>query len=528
MMLKKQLEWGSVMKKLIIALGLVIICFGCKSEITSLPNNKSVSQTVLFESEDLDDCNEVIFNPDMGFYSTIKIPVTQSGISNKSEIISEIKEKAVPLKGAYPKEEKDLWGISYNLIHLEFDISAYSKAVNGKEDIFYLSTEALNDVREILSAFRGSGKTAIVRFAYDPDIKGNKNKEPSNFNVILNHVKQIAEVYSEYADVLTAIECGMIGPWGEMHSSFYAVSVEKEGRWHPDYYLVQVMHEYLEGLKSVQIPFLVRQPKFIYAYLFTYYDIQYDFKLDSKNESYPKTIPSYTPKVGTDMYKLGLYNDGYLGSESDSGTYKGPVRSDEIEFLSAFTNHTPYGGELIGNYGIENGGTVSVENFANVHVSFLNIGWNRKFFYGFNSLNYADESLFQYLYKHLGYRYLLKEVSITEESSRAEVGMNFSFENSGFANLPYHRAKKLFLYFIPTGTDVTGNEKEVSSSSELFKGQETLNVTADVSALKDGTYDVYVKLADTNGDYVLRPSNTTWNSKLNAIKVGRVQLLMQE
>jgi hypothetical protein len=505
MMLKNQLEWSSVMKKLIIALGFVIICFGCKSEITSLPNNKSGSQTVLFESEDLDDCNEVIFNPDMGFYSTIKIPVTESGISNKSEIISEIKEKSVPLKGAYPKEEKDLWGISYNLIHLEFDISAYSKAVNGKEDIFSLSTKALNDVRGILSAFRGCGKTAIVRFAYDPDIKGNKNKEPATFNVILNHVKQIAEVYSEYADVLTAIECGMIGPWGEMHSSVYAVSVVEEGRWHPDYYLVQVMHEYLEGLKSVQIPFLVRQPKFIYAYLFTYYDIPYDFKLDSKNESYPKTIPSYTPKVGTDMYKLGLYNDGYLGSESDSGTYKGPVRSDEIAFLSEFTNHTPYGGELIGNYGIENGGTVSVENFANVHVSFLNIGWNRKFFYGFNSLNYADESLFQYLYKHLGYRYLLKEVSITEESSRAEVRMNFSFENSGFANLPYHRAKKLFLYFIPTGIDVTGNEKEVSSSSELFKGQETLNVTADVSALKDGTYDVYVKLADTNGDYVLRP-----------------------
>ena len=475
----------------------------------------------LFNAAEFKDCNEVILNPDMGFYSVIKIPLTETGITEKSEYIEIIKNVSNPLKGAYPKEDKDLWDISYNLIHLEFDISAYSKAVNGIADIEFLSETSLQDVREILSSFRGTNKTAIARFAYDPDFAGNENIEPEDFQIILNHVKQIAALYCDYADILTAIECGMIGPWGEMHSSKYALTTKTEdGKLQPDYYIVQVMHEYLEGLKSVQIPFLVRQPKFIYAYLNTYRNVDYNFSLDDKNEAYPKVVPSYIPKSGTDEYKIGLYNDGYLGSETDSGTYKASNRQGEIEFMTEFTNHTPYGGELIGNYGIGSGKNVSIENFSNVHLSFLNIGWNRTFLYDFNSLEYSGEPLFQYLYKHMGYRYLVTDAAFDCQAGISNVKINLTFENKGFANLPFHRSKIVMLFFIPTGENPSGNEEALKTSSESFKGQDSLIIQTDLSALKKGSYDVYLKLSESDGNYPLQLANTGWNEKLKATKIG--------
>ncbi|MBE6353458.1 MAG: DUF4832 domain-containing protein [Treponema sp.] len=518
-----------IMKKVLFFLSSVLLCFSCKTQDSS---EKEIVQentaSVSFVCGELKDCNEVIFNPDMGFYSVIKVKVTQTGVQDKSEIISLIKEDSNPLKGDYPESDEALWDLSYNLLHLEFDISDYSKAVNGSSDIMELSEESLKGVREILSAFRGTEKTAVVRFAYDADFDGNKNTEPEDFSVILNHVKQISEIYSEYEDVITAVECGIIGPWGEMHSSKYAASVEIEGNIKPDYYIVQVMHEYLEGLKSADIPFLVRQPKFIYAYLNTYCDVDYNFKLDSNNESYPAAIPTYIPQYGSDEYKLGLYNDGYLGSESDSGTYKSSDRSAEIEFLSGFTDHTPYGGELIGNYGIGDGESVSVENFTNVHASFLNIGWNRNFFYQFNDLIYSGESLFQYLYKHLGYRYLLKDAVFTQKDGLKSVQMDFTFENTGFASLPYHRKKNVQLFFIPSESAVSGNEEPLNIASELFTGQKVLTVTADLSSLDSGSYAVYVKFSDSDGTHVIRPANTGWNSQLKAVKAGVCTLKASE
>ena len=204
-----------IMKKVLFFLSSVLLCFSCKTQDSS---EKEIVQentaSVSFVCGELKDCSEVIFNPDMGFYSVIKVKVTQTGVQDKSEIISSIEEDSNPLKGDYPESDEALWDLSYSLLHLEFDISDYSKAVNGVEDIKNLSAAAVSDIKDILSAFRGTEKTAVVRFAYDSDFAGNENTEPEDFSVILNHVKQISKIYSEYEDVITAIECGIIGPWG--------------------------------------------------------------------------------------------------------------------------------------------------------------------------------------------------------------------------------------------------------------------------------------------------------------------------
>lgn len=491
-------------------LSLALIFAGCSSDS---PLNEEKPLGITFQPNVAADCNEVIFNPDMGFYSALTIEVTPSGIEDLQEHLTSIAKTSKPLTAEeFPKTGQDK--LTYDLVHLKFDISAYSKNANGKDDIADLGSKAEADVNTVLTAIRSAGKTAVVRFAYDKGYDGNEYKEPESFEVILGHVSQISAIYKNYPDVITGIECGMIGPWGEMHTSNYAVSVKENNKWKPDYYLVQVMHKYLEGLDGVEIPFLVRQPKFIYAYLNTYCGVDYSFSLDDKNEAYPKAIPSYIPEPGTDEYKIGLYNDGYLGSKTDSGTYKGPVRADEISFMTAFTDHTPYGGELIGDYGLVSGSTVSVENFENVHLSFLNIGWNADVLYGFNSVNYDNTSLFQYLYKHMGYRYLV-ESSDFEETGKAKVSFKLSFRNSGFANLPYHRSKAVQII-----ARTSGKDEVLPVTAEAFTGQESMTVTADISSLEAGEYSLYLKLSDADGRYVIRPANMGWDDKLKAVSIG--------
>ena len=102
----------------------------------------------------------------------------------------------------------------------------------------------------------------------------------------------------------------------------------------------------------------------------------------------------------------------------------------------------------------------------------------------------------------------------------SNVKVNLTFVNKGFANLPFHRSKKVWLFFIPTGENPSGNEESFKTSCESFKGQTSLNIQIDLSALKKGSYDVYLKLSESDGNYPLQLANTGWNDKLKATKIG--------
>lgn len=66
--------------------------------------------------------------------------------------------------------------------------------------------------------------TAAEYFSYDPWYNGGWKYE-KGFEMepgqkwILRHIRQLAKVYDEYDDVITAVELGMYGPYGENHTS---------------------------------------------------------------------------------------------------------------------------------------------------------------------------------------------------------------------------------------------------------------------------------------------------------------------
>ena len=48
---------------------------------------------------------------------------------------------------------------------------------------------------------------------------------------------------------------------------------------------------------------------------------------------------------GTNEYRVGVFNDGYLGSYDDRGTFRN--RTKEVTWLENQAKHTLYGGEIV-------------------------------------------------------------------------------------------------------------------------------------------------------------------------------------
>ncbi len=410
-----------------------------------------------------------INNPDQGFYRPIYVKATEDGLTYNKNIVN----------------------AETQLYHLRVDISAFSKAVNGAADK-PLTRPALDGLDELLSFLRGKDKNAVIRFAYDPGFGGSKDKEPS-LPTILKHVEQTCGVLNGYSDAVTAIEAGLIGPWGEMHSSKIANAEN----------ITPIADKFLTQTEN--IPVLVRTPKMIYDYLgITLKDID-NFKVGKTDKA----------------YMLGLYNDGYLGSDSDLGTYTD--REREISFLSGQTNHLPFGGEVVVPDSKLHDIDVCLPEMHKIHLSYLNAEWNdavikkwKNSTYGGEDKNYNGKTAFEYIENRMGYRFVLTN-SVFALSDNLRITLKL--KNVGFGNLnKIKRAKLIF-------TDENG-EVKFEREAEDFLGEEEYSVTAETES---GKYTVYLRVygGEEGGKplYCVRFANDgLWNETLKANKIGEVEI----
>ena len=186
----------------------------------------------------------------------------------------------------------------------------------GGEDIPI--TEAMKkDVRRFLDETRAKGGSLIVRLGYT--WSEHSGCEPEDFDILLGHIRDLSKIMAEYDDVVVAVEAGIAGPWGEMHSSDYCKAE----------YMNRILKEYCDNLPE-SISVLVRAPDYV------------------NKMSGTKTLETLKKLPFTDKYlkRLGMYNDGYLGTWWDYGTWAGDFKRERgVEMLKTFENH-PYGGEM--------------------------------------------------------------------------------------------------------------------------------------------------------------------------------------
>ena len=140
-----------------------------------------------------------------------------------------------------------------------------------------------------------------LRFLYDWDGIA-QTTEPNSLDLILTHMDQVSTLVNQHCDSVYIMQGIFIGNWAEMHHSNFM-----------DDRSVKTLIHHLNEVIDPSIYLSVRTPS--------------QWRMINEVYDLPAQFPAFG--AGTSlMGRLGFFNDGILGSESDLGTYGDTARQD--------------------------------------------------------------------------------------------------------------------------------------------------------------------------------------------------------
>lgn len=473
----KRVKYNIGLTLSILIVGIILLTGGMTKTVTA--KERTENNLVIQDDIEYMDSLETISNPDRGFYIPIVIRIDHSGnfdISSLQATIDTAKASKI------------------SLIHLRFDIGQLSKNVNQKEEKEFSNTQ-LQQINAIFSELRNNKIKAIVRFAYDFD--GIPGKEPTDFSKIEGHIKQLSGIFEINKDVISTIEAGMIGVWGEMHGEPY----DKE-----EYYK-RLIECYLENTPK-EITINVRTPA------------QYNSKFKEAS--------------GDDQYRVGIFNDGYLASGTDLGTFE--KRDEFVKFMQTQGIYTMYGGEVTRVDGIDDTYSdieICSEEMSKTHTTYLNYSYNKDIveskwesqIYTGKDSEYNGKSAFKYIQDHLGYRLVLRKSAILENVKQGNMcKISLDIENVGFANIITDQVVTIILQkgkkFYEIQTDI---EMKEIASGKINKIDFEVCVPNDI---KLGEWNLYLKISSLyHSDYTIQFANPDIYGYQNANYIGKVTIV---
>ena len=376
-----------------------------------------------------------------------------------------------------------------SLVLLEINLRNYSGGA--------ISDDALAQLEELLDTFASRNLTLILRFLYDWDGRAPET-EPSSRTIIQTHMEQIAPYVNRHAASILTLQSIFTGDCGEMHHTRYGSRED-----------ISALLETLSREIDPQIFLSVRTPA----------------QLRSFTGSC-SPLPEENAFSGTPISRLGLFNDGMMGSVSDLGTYddtplssaadpseKG-TREEELAFQNQLCRYVPNGGEVvIDNYC--NDLTNAIRDLSFLHVSYLNAGhdtavldkWKHTVYEGKDG--FSGQSGYDYIAAHLGYRYLLTDAAITfDPFGDSTARLTLSMTNTGFA--PSYRKYE-------STVTLTGDSLSqplvfpMEWDNRFLCGSDTqkIMVSLPVRDLEPGTYSLSFSMSNPDLDLPIQLANRT-------------------
>lgn len=388
-------------------------------------------------------------NPYMGFYHIY-------GYTLKDEIVYASPEDVpnVPAPENRPEER---------LVQVQINLRVFQDRP--------LTDTALSQLDTILSAWCSTEYSLLLRFLYDWDGRG-LTSEPQDISIILQHMEQVAPVYNRYAPHIFSLQGLFIGSYGEMNNTSYG-TVEA----------LQQLAAKLAETADPSIYLAVRTPN--------------HWRSITGAES--REGLAATPD-NPFLDRLGLYNDGMLGNESDTGTYTDRSREEEIAFQNELCQTVPNGGEVI----IENPYNDldnAISDMRQMHVSYLNSAYDLKVLDKWKTTLYAQPGPYEnavgydYIRDHLGYRFVLRSTEIRPDYTLMQSVLRIAIENVGFAES--YRGFSFRLTLLNTETGETIDILPEEDSTCLASGETTvLEIPLDLESYPSGTYELYWQTLD--------------------------------
>lgn len=372
------------------------------------------------------------------------------------------------------------WDRSCSLTMVEINLKEFRKG-----DI---TEKGLASMEDLFKALANTEKQMIVRFLYDWDGR-NMASEPDRIDTILRHMEQVSPLLKQYGDQIFLLQGLFIGNVGEMNGSKY---LEPED--------MQKLAGKLYEIADENAYLAVRTP-----------------------EQWRKITEIADPGLvvrgdGSLTSRLGLYNDGMLGSWTDYGTYgadtsqekNGPYvrwnRQEEIAFQNVLCGSVPNGGEVI----IDN----EYNDFENaladmraMHITYLNRDYDEAVFDKWKETIVHEEGCFDgmdglnYMERHLGYRFVLRDAALDYDWEADRLTAAVTIQNVGFAPIYRETRAKITLYDRDSGREYRYDMDSIPDIRSLSGGDQaeeqiTLSGEVPVGGQPGGVLEVYFALYD--------------------------------
>lgn len=422
----------------------------------------------------LDRCEEsyeTLYNPERGWYYITRIELDEMVVTPKRYLNS---RNGIEL--------------------LEINLMKYREGSIPKQ--------ALQQLYNIFLLSREAKKKLILRFTYD--MIGNcRATEPDTISVILLHMEELKDLFFEFQDIIFLYQGIFMGSWGEMHDSKFANTVD-----------MQKLFQKMASVTPDTAYIAVRTPA------------QYRSITQCLGVCYKKDSSK-----GKGFYRLGLFNDSIVSSETDFGTY-GTIpkekarhyyekwcRADELAFQNELMKRTPSGGETSALYEAMCMEEV-VEELRTTGITYLNNEYHPEVISRWESEKiekgpYKGKTYYDYIGDHLGYRLVIQDMKQSQKKGRITIDIHI--ENKGFAPLYKEKAIRLLLKN-EMGEDIVTKYEE---GCALFQKLH-LVFTIETAQLRAEQYTIYLQIIDPCCDQLIACANAGFDESLGN-KLGTIR-----
>ena len=300
-----------------------------------------------------------------------------------------------------------------------------------------------------------------------------------------NHIQQLSSVVNDYSDCVYILQGILTGNNGEMNNSNYN-----------DINQIRQIAETLDKCISPDIFLAVRTPGQLRGILRT-----------------KKPLSSSNAYDGSLESRLGLFNDGMLGSVYDLGTYgdkplkssnaldaKG-TRSEELLYQYKLCQYVPNGGEVTVD-NVYNDLENAIEDLAQMHVSYLNSEHDAAVLDKWKNSTCSGDDVFSgstgydYISAHLGYRYVMKESSLDFHSFADDTAVLYiNIENTGFSSSYRKFDTKLIITNLDSG-EKTELETDIDNRKIASNDCSSFQIRLDLRSWEKGTYSIALCMED--------------------------------
>jgi len=287
------------------------------------------------------------------------------------------------------------------------------------------SGKGLDTVQAAFNEARKKGLKLVIRFIYNFGPHSSSDPMKVNPDVPLDaamfHINQLKPVITNNADVIAAVQLGIVGHFGEWHSSKYLNDLNTRK---------QIIDAFLQAVPKDRM-IMLRYPR--YKQLF------YGGPLTDAN--------AYNQ---SDVARIGLYDDAFLRDDNDGGTFRSTVGGVKItnycdnypageiqcwrDYVSKDSLFVPVGGEA-GTQGSTPSTFAQCPNALNqmstMHFSFLHNGYSKVVLD-----HWVAQGCMPEIRRRLGYRLVLKNALIPQSvQAGGTLSVDVTLHNEGFASM---------------------------------------------------------------------------------------------